>query len=79
MVFLGMCSCGSILSSAQERRKSGHRFPGAQSQSAATSGPGPLPASEWAQSSGHVIKKGGAALGVKMGLQGWLGRGGHAS
>lgn len=51
----------------------------AQSQSAATSVPGLLPASEWAQSSGHGIKKGGAALGVKMGRQGWLGREGHAS
>lgn len=49
------------------------------SESAATSVPGLLPASERAQSSGHVIKKGGAALGVKMGHQGWLGRGGHTS
>lgn len=80
MVFLGVHSCGSIQSSLQEWRKSGHRGSVAQSQSAATSVPGFSAASEWAQSSGHAIKKGGACSGSENGpRQEWLGRGGHTS
>lgn len=52
MVFLGMHAWGSIQNSAQERCKSGHRVPVAQSQSAATSVPRLFPASEWAQALG---------------------------
>lgn len=54
MVSLGEDSCGSTQSFLQERCKSGLRVPVAQSQSAATSAPGFLAASGWAQSSGHV-------------------------
>lgn len=76
---LAMDSCGSIQSSLQERRKSGHRVPLVQSQSAATSAPGLLAASGWAQMSGHVIEKGGACSRSASGpAQWWLGRG-HTS
>lgn len=80
VVSLAMHSCGSNQSSIQERCRAGHRVSVAQSQSAATSVPGLFPLSEWAQSSGHVIKKGGACSGSENGPGlGWLGRGGHTS
>lgn len=67
-------------SSLQEGCKSGHRVLVAQSQPAATSAPGFLAASGWAQSSGHVTEKGGACSGSESGpAQWWLGRGGHTS
>lgn len=50
-------------------RKDASLAPGSlqRSQSAATSLPGLLATSGWAQSSGHAAEKGGAAQGVKVG------------
>lgn len=76
----GMDSCESTQSSVQERAPSGCKVSVAQSSFVATSAPGFLAASGWAQALGLWQGEAGPALGAKVGpAQQRLGRGGHIS